>query len=160
LINVAQIQGQLPFANASQAGAIGGSPGALAGAYGSAYNAALNFNQANYGNILKGYQQTAGEQANAFRGIQRGSRGLRGVAGERGEEGVHGGVGGRAGGRAVTVGGAHDRGPAGIEGAVQRQADAGDGLALGAGPDGAGKVNALVEGEDVSRHGRLRPARR
>lgn len=69
---MAQIQGQLPFANASQAGAIGGSPGALAGAYGSAYNAALNFNQANYGNILKGYQQTAGEQANAFRGIQRG----------------------------------------------------------------------------------------
>lgn len=66
------IQGNLPFQNASQAGVIGGTPGQLSAAYNSAYSNALAMNTANYNNILKGYQDTASAQANAFSGIQRG----------------------------------------------------------------------------------------
>lgn len=69
--NPYQISGQIPFDAGSGAlgSALGGGVGA---AYTSAYNAALSQNQAQYGNILQGYQQTAGNQFNTQQGIQGG----------------------------------------------------------------------------------------
>lgn len=69
-----QIGGTLPWsAGGSAAGAIaGGKPGQLAANYQQAYNSALGMNQANYNNILKGYQDTLASQQTAFQGIQRG----------------------------------------------------------------------------------------
>ena len=49
---------------------------ALAAHYNQAYNSALGMNQANYANILKGYQQTAAQQMGSQQGISRGYKNL------------------------------------------------------------------------------------
>ncbi len=73
----APIQGNIPFGSGGSAfgGAIGGP---LGGAYMSAYNSALQQNQAQYQNILGGYQQTAGNQFAAQQPIQQGYQQLGG----------------------------------------------------------------------------------
>lgn len=65
------IQGQIPFGNGGSAfgQAIGGP---LGSAYMSAYNAALAQNQAQYQNILSGYQQVANNQNAAQNQVQAG----------------------------------------------------------------------------------------
>lgn len=68
-----QIQGNLPF-NAGgnpYAGALSGTAG-IADQYGKTYNSALALNQANYGNIMAGYQQVMGNQVGAQGAIQGG----------------------------------------------------------------------------------------
>lgn len=64
-----QIQGQLPFPQANVGGMFNGD---LAGSYQSAYNSALGQNQANYSNILSGYQQTMANQTSAQGAIGQG----------------------------------------------------------------------------------------
>jgi hypothetical protein len=66
------IQGQLPFGGggAGVISAAGG--GALGDQYAQAYSSALAQNQANYQNILQGYQQTLGAQSTAQQAIGSG----------------------------------------------------------------------------------------
>lgn len=61
----APVGGSLPFGSMGQAGNIpfGGNPQQLSQSYGNAYNSALALNQANYQNVLKGYQDAANAQA-------------------------------------------------------------------------------------------------
>jgi hypothetical protein len=69
--NPYNIQGQIPFQ--AGAGALGDAMGGgIGGAYTSAYNAALSQNQAQYQNILGGYQQIAGNQFAAQQPIKQG----------------------------------------------------------------------------------------
>lgn len=63
------IQGQLPFGQANVGGMFSGD---LAGSYQSAYNTALGQNQANYNNILSGYQQTLQQQQTGQAAISKG----------------------------------------------------------------------------------------
>lgn len=72
------IQGNLPFADAgsSMFQGLGGSPqqafDSLGASYASAYKNALAMNQANYSNVLKGYQDTMAGQTSAQDAISRG----------------------------------------------------------------------------------------
>jgi hypothetical protein len=72
------IQGQLPFATGGGGlmANLGGTPqqnaAQLGSNYANAYNSALAMNQANYQNILGGYQQTAANQSSAQDAIGRG----------------------------------------------------------------------------------------
>lgn len=77
------ISGDLPFGN-SGAGMVSAIPGAgaLGQQYEQAYNSALSQNQANYQNILKGYQDT---QANQFTQNQAIGAGYEGLAGRIGQ---------------------------------------------------------------------------
>lgn len=65
------IQGQLPFGRGG-GGSIGGSPQAIASSYQSAYNNALSMNQANYNNVLQGYQSAVAAQTSAQAAIGAG----------------------------------------------------------------------------------------
>jgi len=71
------IGGQIPFGQGGNplAGAQGGLNG-LAQQYGQGYQNALAMNEAQYGNILQGYQQTLGNQVNAQQALQGGYTGL------------------------------------------------------------------------------------
>lgn len=74
------IQGNLPFqslaaAGAAQAPLAGGGAGAAAalpGAYDASYKSALGFNEAQYGNVLAGYQGVLSSQQDALSSIGRG----------------------------------------------------------------------------------------
>ncbi len=67
------IAGNLPFGSGGgEMFAAAGNPAALGQAYQSAYNTALGQNQANYNNILQGYQQTIGNQTTAQQAITGG----------------------------------------------------------------------------------------
>ncbi len=73
--------GAAPAPIGPQGGGYGAIGGALpfsggGGTYQGAYDAALNFNKANYNQILSGYQQTAASQQQAQQGIQAGYNNL------------------------------------------------------------------------------------
>lgn len=69
-----QIGGNLPWQGGPNpaAAAASSNPQAIAQQYGQAYNSALAMNQANYQNILKGYQQAMASQTSAQQAISAG----------------------------------------------------------------------------------------
>lgn len=69
------IQGNLPFGGGGSTLFQGG-VGNLGASYGNAYKSALDMNKANYGNVLKGYQDTAAAQDSAQNQIAQGYAGL------------------------------------------------------------------------------------
>lgn len=65
--------GALPFGGGGGVyGAASGDPGAIAADYTKSYNSALAMNQANYNNILAGYQKSLASQTSAQQAIQAG----------------------------------------------------------------------------------------
>jgi hypothetical protein len=82
------IAGGLPPMNPTPPPVSGGSPASVQGAYNSAYGSALAQNQANYQNVLAGYQQTAASQREASDALAQGYAGLAGQAREAARPGL------------------------------------------------------------------------